>query len=171
MRYMREQGRRRSVRLTGYDYSQANAYFVTLCTFSRAFLFGNIVDDEMELNCAGRIAHEEWLRSSEVRSNVQLDTFQIMPNHFHAIVIITHALPDNINVGAHSRAPLSRQPKSLGSLIAGFKSAATKQINQLRGTPGVPVWQRNYYERVIRNERELEAIRQYIVDNPAKSLS
>lgn len=76
---------------------------------------------------------------------------------------------DDDIVGVHDRAPLPRlwrPPKSLGSFIAGYKSAVTKRINEIRGTPGNPVWQRNYYERIIRNERELDAIRRYIRDNP-----
>ena len=122
----------------------------------------------MKLNDLGQIVYDEWLRTAEIRLNIRLDTFQVMPNHFHAIVIFPEQLPGKPTVGAHSRAPFSRQPRSLGSLISGFKSATTKRINLLRGTPGVPVWQRNYYERVIRDDRELDAIRQYIEENPAK---
>ena len=107
-------------------------------------------------------------RSAEIRPGVKLDVFQVMPNHLHGIVIFDDTSAEEIFVGAHSRAPSFRQPRSLGSLIGGFKSAATKRTNQLRGTPGVPVWQRNYYERVIRNDHELQAIRQYIKENPAK---
>ena len=91
-----------------------------------------------------------------------------MPNHIHGIMVIRD---QSGVVGAHGRAPLPqtphRQPRSLGSFVAGFKSAATKRINVIRGTPGQSVWQRNYYERVIRTDAELNHIRQYIADNPA----
>ena len=101
-----------------------------------------------------------------------LDEFIVMPDHFHGIVVINN---DHFNgdvgmtghvVGAHGRAPLHREPRSLGSLMAGFKSAVTKRINELRQTSGQPVWQRNYFDRIIRNDRELNYIRDYIMNNP-----
>ena len=172
MVYDPDKHHRRSLRLRGYEYAQAGAYFVTLCADQRVCLFGDVVDGEMRLSEAGRIVHEEWLRTEAIRSEVELDVFQVMPNHFHGIVIITDLVPPNQETpgvaGAHGRAPLRRAPKSLGSLVAGFKSAVTKNINQMRRTPGRPVWQRNYYERVIRNQGELEGIQDYIVGNPAK---
>lgn len=166
---MAQQWHRRSIRLKGYDYSQAGAYFVTLCTHNRECLFGKIVDGEMRLNELGHIVCEEWLRSAEIRPEIMLDAFVVMPNHLHGIVIFTP-------VGAHGRAPLPspspqpphRKPRSLGSFIAGFKSVVTKRINQTRQTPGIPVWQRNYYEHIIRNQESLARIRRYIADNPAK---
>ena len=169
---------RRSIRLQNYDYSTAGAYFITICTFERECLLGDVVAGEMRLNGIGQIVQEEWLRTAEMRKNVILDEFVVMPNHFHAIIHIhdivgAHCMRPDYNERAHVdrahiSAPLRRKPGSIGSIIAGFKSVATKRINQLRNNPGVPVWQRNYYERVIRNELELESIQQYIVDNPAK---
>lgn len=166
MTFNPDRHRRRFIRLPDYDYAQTWSYFITVCIQDRDCLFGEVVDGEMRLNEAGVIVHEEWLRTEAIRPEVKLDIFQVMPNHVHGIVFITVGTPGM--VGAHGCAPLHRAPKSLGSLVAGFKSAATKRINQARGTPGQPVWQRNYYERVIRNERELDAMRQYILDNPAK---
>lgn len=135
----------------------------------------------MVLNDAGLAVHSEWLRTPEIRREASLDAFQVMPNHLHLIVFINRgSAPDRRgvqntdarqNAGAQSLAPLhrpNRPPQSLGALMAGFKAAATKRINQLRQTPGAPVWQRNYYERVLRNERELEAAREYIIGNPSK---
>ena len=168
MAYNEEQNHHRSIRLANYDYAQAGAYFVTVCTHERMCLFGDVILETMRPNDTGQVVHDEWLRTAEIRPDINLDSFQVMPNHLHAIVIFDEEVSSKLTVGAHSRAPFSRQPKSLGSLVAGFKSATTKRINQLRGTPGTPVWQRNYYERVIRNEREMDATRQYIVDNPAK---
>ena len=163
-----EQNHRRSIRLQKYDYAQSGAYFVTISAYQRICLFGDVVKEAMIPNEVGQIVCDEWLRTADIRPDIRLDSFQVMPNHFHAIVIVTEQFCEDAAVGAHSRAPFSRQPRSLGSLIAGFKSAATKRINQLRHTPGAPVWQRNYYERIIRSESEMDATRQYIVENPAK---
>jgi len=166
---------RRSIRLRGYDYTQAGAYFVTIVARNRECLFGAVVDGVMHVNACGEIVVEEWLRSAEIRKEIELDEWVVMPNHLHGIVVIVSdgdvAVPD---VGAHGRAPLQVSPmplycpaKSLGSFIAGFKSAVTKRINETRGTPGIPVWHRNYFEHIIRNEKSLNAIRAYIVGNPA----
>ena len=164
----------RSLRLRAYDYAQAGAYFVTICTQGRMNLFGEVVDGEMRLNDLGVIAQEEWLRTESIRAEVELDISQVMLNHFHGVVVITTAMPHigmkSESTRTHGRASLHRAPKSLGSLVAGFKSVVTKRINQLQNTAGSPVWQPNYYERIIRNEKELGVIRQYIVDNPAKWL-
>jgi len=157
--------RRRSIRLKYYDYSQAGAYFVTICTYNKKCLFGEVIDGKMVLNQFGKVVEREWLRTTEIRPNMQLDKFIIMPNHMHGIVII-----DESNVGATGRSPLPKgpTPKSIGAIAAGFKSVATRRINDLRGTPYTPVWQRNYYEHVIRNEDDLSEIREYIVNNPMK---
>lgn len=168
---------RHSIRLREYDYRDAGAYFVTICTFQRECLFGEVIDGEMRLNGFGEIVREEWLNTAMMRPNVDLDVYAAMPNHFHAVLFV------NENVGAHcirpesetkddsrahSSAPLRRQSGSIGSIIAGFKSVVTKRINTLRYNPGCPVWQRNYHEHVIRNEADLDNIRQYIVNNPLK---
>lgn len=155
---------------------------MTVCTAGRECLFGEVVEGVVRLNSFGTIVLDEWIRTPAMRSNVELDGFVVMPNHFHAILCIhdvgAHCMrpvsdgPPNPNERqnrAHIGAPLQRrQPDSIGSIIAGFKSAATKRINTVRVNPGAPVWQRNYYERIIRNDRELDTIRQYINDNPTK---
>ncbi|OGF57589.1 MAG: hypothetical protein A2Z21_06155 [Candidatus Fraserbacteria bacterium RBG_16_55_9] len=175
MMYDLQKHHRRSIRLKGYDYRQSGAYFVTLCTRERECLFGEVTDGEMALNEYGRLVHDEWLRSAEIRDEIQMDQFVVMPNHLHGIVIITRdpvgttGLVGAIGwVGAHGRAPLRRVPKSLGSLIAGFKPIVAKRINEQRCTPGLPIWQRNYYERIIRDENELSNVRCYIRENPAR---
>jgi putative transposase len=164
---------RRSIRLKGYDYSQAGAYFVTLCTYQQHCLFGAVSAGTVQLNEFGRIASDEWSKSTDVRQEIELDAVVVMPNHLHGIVWIINPDEQTTPVGAHGRAPLQRNklwrpPKSLGSFIAGYKAAATQQINWLRHTPGAPVWQRNYYEHIIRTERALTAIRQYIFQNPLR---
>jgi REP element-mobilizing transposase RayT len=163
--------RRRSIRLKDYDYAQAGAYFVTICTHDRECLFGEIVSGEIQLNAFGEIVVEEWGRSTEIRREIELDEWVVMPNHLHGIAVIVADPPvhgDSSSVGAHGRAPLHRKPRSLGSFIAGFKSVVTTRINTLRGAPGAPVWQRNYYEHVIRNEDDLVRIREYIANNPVQ---
>lgn len=142
---------------------------MTICTWQRECLFGEIVDGEMRLNESGNIVLAEWERTPEIRKEIELDIFVIMPNHFHGIVCIV----DDGTVGATGRSPLQSQlrqpgpiPRSLGAFVAGFKSATTKQINIIRNNPGCPVWQRNYYERVLRNDDELTRAREYIVNNP-----
>ncbi|MBF6595463.1 MAG: transposase [Thermaceae bacterium] len=152
---------RQSTRLREYDYTSAGAYFVTLCAQNREHLFGEIQDRQMCLNQIGEIVRTEWYWSEVVRPTIDLDAFVIVPNHVHGMVMFT---PDP-GVGAHSCAPL-RPRHSLGSSIAQFKATTTKQINELRGAPGIKVWQHNYYERIIRDEDELNTIRAYIENNP-----
>ena len=158
---------RKSTRLPEYDYGQTGAYFLTICTYQRECLFGEIADGEMRLNACGNVVVEEWLRSSGVRVEIELDAFVVMPNHVHAIVIMHN------DVGATGRSPLgaARRPggpakRSLGAFIAGFKSSVTSRINQLRSTQGARIWQRNYYEHVVRSPAEHDRIRRYIADNP-----
>jgi len=166
---------RRSLRLPGYDYTLAGAYFITIMTYHHKLMFGEVVGEDVRLNPLGKIVQAQWLNTEVLRPEVALDEFVVMPNHFHGIVFIL----DSQEVRADGRPPvreheasrrsaLHRKPRSLGSIVAGFKSAATKQINQHRKAPGQPVWQRNYYDRIIRNQAELNRIRQYILDNPRR---
>jgi putative transposase len=119
----------------------------------------------MRLTDYGRIVSQEWEISAKIRHELTLDAFVVMPNHVHGVVIIKES-----NVGATGGSPVRSGPRrhSLGSFLSGFKSATTKRINNLRHTPGVSVWQRNYYEHVIRNEQSLHRIREYITNNPAR---
>jgi REP element-mobilizing transposase RayT len=168
MKYDREKHHRHSVRLRGYDYSSPGAYFITLCAWNRECIFGEIIDGEIKLNACGTIVQQEWMRSLTIRREIELDEFIIMPNHVHGVVFINSNGNATRDVGANGRSPLRMQSRSLSSFIAGFKSAVTKSINISRNTPGMPVWQRNYFERVIRNENELFRIREYIHINPAQ---
>ncbi len=146
-----------------------------MCTQSRECLFGEIANGEMMLNEYGKLVEEEWLNTPGMRTQVELDEFVVMPNHLHAIIVIQEGATTmpmvgahSTIVGAHSSAPLRRTPQSLGSLIAGFKSAVTKRINILRMSPGFPIWQRNYYDHVVRDEDDISRIREYIVNNPVR---
>ena len=154
--------RRKNLRLKNYDYAQEGAYYITICTWGRECLFGNIVNGEMELNGIGWIVRQEWLRSPMIRPNVQLDEFMIMPNHMHGIIII------NERRGELQFAPTPfRSPsQTIGAIVRGFKSSTTKQINVFRNMPNLTVWQRNYYEHIIRDQFDLDRIRGYIADNP-----
>ncbi|MEE9456330.1 MAG: transposase [bacterium] len=142
-----------------------------MCTFDRECLFGDVIGGGVRLNEWGRVASEEWLRSAAGRAEIELDAFVVMPNHIHGIVIITDDA-----VGATGRSPLHdtdgrpRGPakRSSASFICGYKPAVTRRINQSRGTPGARLWQRNYYERVIRDDEELGRALGYIADNPAR---
>jgi REP element-mobilizing transposase RayT len=178
MSYDPERHHRRTIRLPEYEYAWG-AYFVTMCTHERQCLFGGIVGEQMVLSQIGVIVEEEWQKSAEIRAEIVLDEWVVMPNHVHGIVIITeqgredrHIGISNSDRGATPRAPTGRgmgnRPESLSSFVGGFKTGTTARVDQLRGVQGIPVWQRNYYERVIRNERELDAIREYIVLNPLR---
>ena len=158
---------RRSIRLQGFDYRQNGAYFVTICTHNRAPLFGEIIDDEMRLNEAGLVAWQCWDAIPDHYPHANTDAFVVMPNHVHGIIVIAHTL-----VGARHASPLQPTHESsgttLGTIVGSYKSAVTKQINQNRHTPSPSVWQRNYYEHIIRDETSFHDIRRYIVHNPAK---
>jgi REP element-mobilizing transposase RayT len=187
MKYNPQIHHRRSIRLQEYDYSQNGAYFVTLCTQNRECLFGKIVNGEMILNEQGKIVEQCWNDLSNHYNNIVLDAYVIMPNHFHGIIFITDTVDNVDNVGAihvgaiHElplywaihESPLQQQQRMqqrrkmlLPKIIGRFKMNSAKQINQIRNTSGVPVWQRNYYEQIIRNEKSLEIIRNYIINNP-----
>ena len=173
---------RRSVRLKGYDYSQAGAYFVTICTHRQQPLFGVIVDGQMRLSLLGQLVYAEWQQTAVVRPNVYLDAFVVMPNHLHGIIVIflnddEAAIHEGVAVGATWRvAPTmmnapeakgSLQKGSLGAIVGQFKSAVTKQYRRLPDSDDSPIWQRNYHDQIIRNERHLTAVQQYICNNPA----
>jgi REP element-mobilizing transposase RayT len=162
---------RRSIRLRGYDYTQAGAYFVTICTRNREPLFGQVVDGKLELNDCGEIVKEEWFRTAEVRPNVELfeEEFVVMPNHIHGIIwIVVEPVGATRRVAPTDGHPHGPMPDSLGAMIGLFKSNVTKRINAHCGTPGARVWQRNYYEHIIRTDRAMNAIRRYIAENPLR---
>jgi putative transposase len=192
MKYDLSKHHRKSIRLKGYDYSADGMYFITICAYQRNCLFGAIANGVMHYTEYGQILAEEWLKSAEIRQEIELGEWVIMPNHIHGIVIIDRPKPIN-SVGAQGLAPLQdasprpislqnlslqptspqdvlphptsshqgvapRKPKSLSAFIAGFKMAVTKRINLARNAPGTPVWQRNYYEHIIRSEAAFQTI-------------
>jgi REP element-mobilizing transposase RayT len=177
---------RRSIRLPDYDYSQQGLYFVTVCVQDRECLFGNIEEGEMRLNEMGRIVRNEWLKTAELRSNVELHEFVVMPNHFHAILEITEKIDNTIfeNDATSQQTPqiirpyarptdyekneyMSNISPKLGSLAAimrSFKSSITRNIHILGYNFA---WQRNMWEHVIRDTNDHARIAEYIHNNPA----
>ena len=161
--------RNESARKQGHDYSDPGLYFITINCHDRIKLLGNIYDGIMELSEIGKIVEEEWLKSFKMRDQMSCEEWMLMPEHIHAIVKIQienyNDQPDNhkevTNYGV-----AYRSPKSISSLVAGFKSVATKRINDLRQTPGKTVWQSRYHDHIIRNNEEYERIKQYIIHNP-----
>ena len=137
---------------------------------------GNVVDGEMKMNQFGKIVKECWEEIPDHFQHVELDEFVVLPNHVHGIIII---VGEQCSVGARHAVPLhnnERQREQFGrptrgtlpTIIRSFKSATTKRVNEIRNSQGEPVWQRNFYERIIRNEKELNRIREYIFNNPAR---
>jgi putative transposase len=174
---------RRSIRLAAYDYAQAGAYFVTVCAQNRECAFGEVVDAEMVLNEPGRMVATVWRELPHHYPGVEVDTLVVMPNHVHGIIMLVGAGPcARPDVGAGPRAcpdGVSGQPRgvaptmSLPDVVHRFKSLTTARyrrgVLQDRWPPfSGRLWQRNYYEHVIRNEEELDAIRQYVADNPGR---
>ena len=222
-------GRRvaRPQRLQGYDYAQAGAYAVTICTDWRAHLFGGVTDGRMQLNAAGRLVDEAWHELPAHYPHIDLDASVVMPDHVHGVIVFSDgALPEEAGLDATPRlrdgtvasreeeaglrpaptqdreadgadegtraeeaglrpAPTTDAPTDtptkdmdakragfrrhgLSEVVRGFKSFSGRRVNELRGTPGVAVWQRGYYEHVVRNEEDLNRIRQYIEGNPVR---
>lgn len=208
MGYNPEKHHRKSIRLKGYDYSSAGAYFITICVKKRKCLFGDICTGEMILNDFGKIIAYHWKNIPSHFHNAKLDEFVVMPNHFHGILWLvddgnlhvgddndtdvgsTHSanktgtcrgeafrlkygdkstiLPGNASPLQPSVRPRGTKPGSLSAIIQNFSSVTTRKINRIRKTPGEKLWQRNFYDRIIRTENELHNVRQYILNNPLK---
>jgi putative transposase len=155
-----EHRRRKQLRLLGYDYSQPGLYYITMVTQDRLHLFGNIRQGEMFLSTFGHLAKRHWRYLPYRYPGIRMDEFVVMPDHIHGIIAIA------VGAGFTDLAKPAPTPRALSEIIRGFKTSSAISINDDRQTPGRPVWQRNYYERIIRNQMELERTRQYIRDNP-----
>ncbi len=205
MKHNLDKHNRKSIRLKGYDYSQAGLYFITICVQNRAFIFGNIQNGILHLNEYGQIAFTEWQRTEDIRQNCIIHEFIIMPNHIHGIIEIK----EKFNKSESKFAPTKFQSPSqtIGSIIRGYKIATIKKIKDLilerelegkklkekkLSTPMIApkrnqdtgklqfapteiiksldfkIWQRNYYEHIIRDERAYYNISNYIKNNPQK---
>lgn len=182
MKYNPQIHHRRSIRLKGYNYSQAGAYFITICCQDKECRFGIIENGEMILNEFGMIAYDEWIKLSERFSNFELDVFQIMPNHMHGIIVL--------NVGATARAGASPAPTisgdlvitnspiatvvdthTVGDIVGAYKSLVANgclRICKMKNKTMGKIWQRNYYEHIIKDEQSYQTISNYIINNPSK---
>ena len=185
---------RRSIRLKGYDYSQAGLYFITICCEDRICRFGNIVDGEMILNGYGQIAHDEWMKTPQLRPQIELNAFIVMPNHIHGILKINEIGRGELNSPAINMVVVEtdicdtvqrnntdvcatslRSPSNnIGAIVRGYKSSVTKQINAMINVkndvhnPCIKLWQRNYHEHIIRDKKSYRNIANYITNNPRK---
>lgn len=183
MKFDPDKHARRSIRLREYDYTRPGAYFVTICTYRRECLLGDVANSNMVRNECGDIVQACWDEIPAHFPNAELDTFAVMPNHVHGIIMLRHS----VNVTpipcrgaaccAPTKTPITTStvgtfgkmvPSSLPTIIRSFKSATTKRINEIRGTSDRPLWQRNYYEHIIRDEESLNRARQYIIRNPSR---
>ena len=181
MKYDPEKHHRRSIRLKGYDYTQPGGYYVTIVTQNRECLFGDVADGKMVLNGIGEIIEYYWQKIPQHFNHTNLGVFQIMPNHLHGIIMITdyavgamHSRNENVhfknnsirNASPQQTRPHGTQPGSLAAIVQNFESVTTRKINHIRKTPGQKLWQRNYWEHIIRNENDLNRICEYIINNP-----
>jgi REP element-mobilizing transposase RayT len=156
--------KRKTIRLKEYNYSLPGVYFVTICVQGHECILGNILNEAMQLSSQGNIAETCWQQIPEHFPNAALDAFIVMPNHIHGIIIIQE-LDDKLSRRGEVTSPLPMP--TLGKVVAYYKYQSTKQMNAITGNIGAKIWQRNYYEHIIRNSKELDNIRRYILGNPA----
>ena len=160
---------RKSIRLKEFDYSQPGEYFATICTHDRRCFLGEVIGEEMRLNENGKTVARCWADIPTHFSNVELDVFTAMPNHIHGIIVLTE--PESVAAIHESPLPTTQEQRrkmKLSKIVGRFKMITAKEINLLRGDSGKSVWQRNYYEHIVRNEKDLNNIREYITNNPLK---
>jgi putative transposase len=159
---------REHVRLKGFDYRSNHAYFVTICTRDRECILGTVDVDVVRPTRRGLVVQDCWNNLRAHHPQIELDAFVVMPNHIHGIICIV-----GDDVAATPASPIPRRAKgpksgSLSAIIGLYKSAVTRQVNRLRPGAGTGLWQPNFYEHVVRNDRALELIRDYILTNPAR---
>ena len=162
---------RHPLRLKDYDYTRYGAYFVTVCTYRKLLLFGSVCDSVISLTPLGRLVHQTWGALPQMCTGVQLDRFLVMPNHLHGILLIGETSVEE-SPGSPGR-PQGSAPTSLPAAVGRFKSlTVVRAIKEEVIAPGTNcsgrVWQRSYYDHVIRNDGSLDRIREYIVNNPAQ---
>ncbi len=164
--------RRRSIRLPGFDYTRNDSYFVTVCAANQACLFGRVINAVMHLSELGQIVAGEWQRTAWLRPYVESDAFVVMPNHFHALFTLLREGPprckfESLESGRSTLRPYTPTPPaagSVGAILRAFKAAVTRRGRVEAGHLG-PLWQRNYYEHIIRNDQEYLRARDYIARN------
>jgi|SRR5579864_1617790 len=162
---------RRSIRLKQYDYSQVGSYFFTICAHHRQMLFAEIRDEQMKCNRSEEAVWSVWRGLPARFPMLELDEFVVMPNHVHGILRLNPVTRTGLwPAGAASSAPTNATPPSptLGRILRRFKSVSAIAVNRVRNRTGAPVWQRNYYEHIIRRSEDLDEVRAYIAGNPAQ---
>ncbi len=153
---------RKSPRLKGYDYSLAGAYFVTVCSYQRRYLFGYIQNRIMILNDLGHVVEAQLMNLPNHWNGVDLDLFVVMPNHIHAIIIIVE----------HSQTDAQKRVPTLGKIVGNFKAGVTR-IASLQGllvddADSGKIWQGRYHDHIIRDERSMNQIQEYVANNPSR---
>jgi putative transposase len=165
MPYDPQRHHRRSIRLRGHDYTTPGAYYITICVDHGEHLLGEVVGGRVALGVAGQMAERAWRNLSRSFPCVTLDAFVVMPNHLHGIILLRgQAGPRAPRAGR----PRGTTPGSIPAIVQSFKSVSARRINRARGTPGMRVWQEDYYEHIVRSDADLDRIRRYIVANPAR---
>jgi putative transposase len=160
--------RHKSIRLPDFDYSSASTYFFTVCTAERTFFFGDIEDGNMFLTRTGIQAWVEWDMTLQIRREIIEHAFVVMPNHIHGLVSID-ANQAQHDVASHGNATrFQRRPRSLSTLVSGYKGAVTRWVRQEVGNPTLNLWQVGYHEHIVRNDGSFETIFGYIVNNPVR---
>lgn len=152
--------KRKALRLTGFNYASPGAYYITICTHGQKSIFGTIEDNAMKLNDFGRIVEQCWFDLNNHYASIQLYEFVIMPNHIHGIIMIGDAW-------AGLKPAPTYAHHGIPEIVRAFKTFSSRRINKMRNTPGTPVWQRNYYEHIIRNDESMQRISNYIKNNPS----
>lgn len=159
--------RKSSPRLPGFDYGKAGFYFITICTAQREPRFGAITNGEMRLNPAGDIARDAWLDLPNHHPHLSLDEFVFMPNHMHGILVLEDPRRDRF-INLSLQKPSVQKRHGLSEILRGHKTWSARRINALEDSAGAPVWQRSFYDHIIRDDGALQRIRAYIRDNPLK---
>lgn len=163
-----------STRLKGWNYSEDGAYYITICTKDREHAFGEIKNGKLIETEQSKICESCWFDLPNHYPNCVLDAFVIMPNHVHGIILIDNwrgggdvSVEAGLKPASTTNASIVRKKYPLSEIVRAFKTFTARKINQHQNTPGQPFWQRNYHDRIVRNERELNNIRAYIWNNPA----
>ena len=160
--------RHNSLRHPGFDYTSAGAYFVTICAAHRVCLFGEVAGGCMQLNPLGHVACSTWPALVEHHACAKVDEYVVMPNHVHALIWLQPLPPPIAPTGTQQRAFGNPVADSLSTLIGSYKSSVTQQAKRKRLLPGPVLWQRNFYDNIVRNAEALARIREYIRTNPAR---
>jgi len=173
-----ERPQRKALRLEGYDYSQEGAYFVTICTYERVHLFGDIVNGGMQLSDVGKIAYDLWTTIPDHHPHIVLDAYVVMPNHMHGILfIVDQPNKQRSNVGTMRASSAATLPQmhskgahsgSLGAVIGSYKSAVVRSVNKQIGLLAPMIWQSRFHDHIIRNDENLNYIREYVYTNPSR---